>query len=418
MTLRIGFDDQVFAFQEFGGISRYFVELAARLASRDEVDLRIYAPLYRNRYLAELTGPAQVYGRPVPRIPRTDRVLEILSRSLTRAMMSRSRPDLVHETYYRARSAAPRGIPSVTTVYDMIPEKFSRLFSSSEPALKYKAATVERASRVICVSESTKRDLMELLGVPEAKISVILLGVSQWAGRSPENINAVETRNPLPAGEGRVRVKAPNVSMRSSQARSAQALTPLPQGEGLHPAASDFGAPYFLYVGKRDGYKNFEGLARAYAASPLLSTHFDLVCFGGGPFSAAEADTLRSLGIPPRKVRQVGGGDEALARLYRSAALFVYPSLYEGFGMPPLEAMAAGCPVACSDVASLPEVVGDAARTFDPHHIDSMRAALETFVNDASLRGELIQRGFRRAAAFSWDRCADRTLDLYRGLIG
>lgn len=374
MTLRIAFDDQIFAFQEFGGISRYFVELATRFAARDDIDLRICAPLYRNRYLAEVKGSVRIAGRPLARIPRTDRIVELLSRSLTRSLIGRHRPHLVHETYYRARSAVPRGIPTVAGVYDMIPEKFPQYFPRTEPALRYKATTLQRASRVICISESTKHDLMELLRIPESKISVILLGVS----RLPE---------------------------------------PAPQcGEPAIPALS--GAPFLLYVGKRDGYKNFEGLARAYAASPRVSAQFDLVCFGGGPFSTAEAETFRALGIPPHKLHQVGGGDAALSRLYRSAALFVYPSLYEGFGMPPLEAMAVGCPVACSNVASLPEVVGDAALTFDPNSTESIRAALETFAHDDSLRNQLIGRGARRIEAFSWDRCAAQTLELYRSIVG
>jgi glycosyltransferase involved in cell wall biosynthesis len=112
-------------------------------------------------------------------------------------------------------------------------------------------------------------------------------------------------------------------------------------------------------------------------------------------------------------VRQTGGDDAALARCYRHAALFVYPSLYEGFGIPPLEAMSLDCPVACSNTSSLPEVVGDAAATFDPWDTDAMRAALESALNTLAARDALVERGRVQRQQFSWRRCAQETVSIY-----
>jgi glycosyltransferase involved in cell wall biosynthesis len=174
--------------------------------------------------------------------------------------------------------------------------------------------------------------------------------------------------------------------------------------------------PYLLYVGHRGGYKNFEGFLRAYASSLWLSDNFNVVCFGGGIFSRDEVALIKSLRLSMNHVIQVNGGDNKLASVYRDAALFVYPSLYEGFGIPPLEAMSLGCPVACSNTSSIPEVAGDAAEYFDPYDLDSMRTAMELVLSSEVRLNELIKLGKFRCARFSWDRCAKETLSVYKGL--
>jgi glycosyltransferase involved in cell wall biosynthesis len=125
---------------------------------------------------------------------------------------------------------------------------------------------------------------------------------------------------------------------------------------------------------------------------------------------------MRSLGIES-KVEHVGGGDDRLATLYSNAEIFVYPSLYEGFGIPPLEAMSLGCPVLCSRTSSIPEVVGNAGRYFDPGDIDSIRVAMEEVLYSSVARNKLIQAGFNRCRSFSWSRCAAETAAIYRTLL-
>jgi glycosyltransferase involved in cell wall biosynthesis len=142
-----------------------------------------------------------------------------------------------------------------------------------------------------------------------------------------------------------------------------------------------------------------------------------MICFGGGDFRADELELMRNLSINPDRIEQVGGGDNVLAGYYRNAAAFVYPSLYEGFGIPPLEAMALGCPVICSNTSSIPEVVGDAGEYFDPGQVESIRASIENVLQSSGRRAELIGRGSRKCADYSWDRCASETLEIYRGLV-
>jgi glycosyltransferase involved in cell wall biosynthesis len=174
--------------------------------------------------------------------------------------------------------------------------------------------------------------------------------------------------------------------------------------------------PFLLYVGNRGGYKNFLRLLEAYGASPQLKTGYKLICFGGGAFQADELKTMQTLGLDSGQVTQLGGDDQLLAKLYERASAFIFPSLYEGFGIPPLEAMSHDCPVVCSNTSSIPEVVGDAGEYFDPADADSMREAIERVVTSDNHRKLLISKGRARLKYFSWDRCAVETLDIYMRL--
>jgi len=230
-----------------------------------------------------------------------------------------------------------------------------------------KRIATQRADHVICISECTRKDLLEFFYLPEDKVSVVYLGFD----RLNPVISTVDFKN----------------------------------------------KPYLLYVGQRRGYKNFEGFLRAYASSAWLRNNFDVVCFGGGIFSREETKLFEEFRLSGDQLIQVNGSDSKLANFYRDAALFVYPSLYEGFGIPPLEAMSLDCPVACSNSSSIPEVVGDAGEYFDPNDTESMRTAMERVLNSTSRRAELIERGRLRCTHFSWARCAEETLAVYRSLM-
>lgn len=367
--MRIAFDHQIFGQQEYGGISRYAYELAVGLASSCGQDVAVISPLYMNRYLAGAPPVLDVHGVFMPNLPKVGRIYHAVNSLLARPAMRRYRPDIVHETYYSSRRIAPGNAKVVLTVYDMIHERFSDHFLSADPTSREKAMAVASADHVICISEQTRRDLIDLLDVDPAKTSVVHLGFK---------------------------------------------LTAQPQTEFRIEASS---RPFLLYVGSRVAYKNFDGLLRAYASSASLRRDYDLVCFGGGSLTTQEKDLLQNLGISSDCVRQVSGDDALLASYYRAASVFVYPSLYEGFGIPPLEAMSFDCPVVCSNVSSIPEVVGDAGEMFDPHNPASIRMAIEKVVDSSTLRAELIARGQQRIKLFSWERCARETLDVYRRVL-
>lgn len=363
--MKIAFDHQVFGWQQYGGVSRYVYELAIQLASTFEQEIAVIAPLHVNKYLINAPAVLNVKGFAVPQLPKTGKIYAAINRFLFKLMVRKFHPDVVHETYYASNRTAPKDAKVVLTVHDMIHERFSNNFSKSDHTSRDKALAVARADHVICISEQTKRDLVEILGVDPLKISVVYHGFTLTSQDVPVIVSDASRR------------------------------------------------PFLFYVGSRSGYKNFEGLLKAYAASPILKNTFDLICFGGGDFTNKEKTLIQQLGISTDRVSQVSGNDALLARYYKAATVFVYPSLYEGFGIPPLEAMSFDCPVVCSNVSSIPEVVGNAAEMFDPENPDSISAAIERVINNPQLRENLIRLGRERIKLFSWERCAQETLDVY-----
>jgi glycosyltransferase involved in cell wall biosynthesis len=368
------FDSQIFYSQRFGGISRYFVSLVSELGKMENVVPLIVAPFHFNDYLERLPKLA-VYGKKVPWLQHAKFAAYAASALPSSIVRRRFQPDILHHTYYYpVRRVAPTR--QIVTVYDLIHEQFPANLSASSSIARWKAACVAGADHVICISENTRRDVLNTYGIDEDRVSVTYLGY-----------------DPLD-------MLLSNESPRAFRIRIF--------GEDI---------PYLLYVGIRVGYKNFDGLLSAYASSAWLRKNFYFLCFGGGDFTHSERLAISRADVTER-VRYVGGSDAILASCYAHAAVFVYPSLYEGFGLPPLEAMSLDCPVACSGTSSLPEVVGDAAMIFDPAHPDSIRVALETVLGSPSLAAALIDRGRVRRVKFSWKECAEKTVDIYRAVLG
>lgn len=156
------------------------------------------------------------------------------------------------------------------------------------------------------------------------------------------------------------------------------------------------GEPYLLFVGQRGGYKHFDLLLRACAGSTALRGALRLLCIGGKALSSAERDLFGALGISERASR-IRGSDALLGAVYRSAVALLYPSRYEGVGLPLLEARGHGCPVAASRGGALPEVSGDARLRFDPEDVDDQRRMIETLVACGETRERLRASGLARA---------------------
>lgn len=365
--MKIAYDHQIFAGQAYGGISRYFCEIAERIGAFQYCDVTVYAPFYVNVFVKS-TPQAVLRGVRIPDVPRTRRLRERLGAAVVKQTLRHSPPDVVHETYYTDTTVAPKSSRIVVTVHDMINEKLPLLMSPRDMTTQLKVEAVRRADHIICVSETTKRDLIDILGIGSSNISVIYHG---WSLRIPEwkQICYDRARN-----------------------------------------------PFVLYVGLRGGYKNFQKFLQAYGDSPSLKHDFKLVCFGGPTFSKGEMDSITKLGLHGR-VSWVSGDDCTLRTLYSSATCLVYPSLYEGFGIPVVEAMGYGCPVVCSSAGSLPEVAADAAEYFDPSDSESIRMSIQNVVYSEDRCNTLIARGRRRAMQFSWERCARETFEVYSSLI-
>jgi len=361
--MKIAFDHEIFCRQPFGGISRYFTQLAEQFALRNH-DVKIFAPFHINRYIPELPNGV-VQGTHLDHYPKkTDRFFKAYNDFFVRRKIKRWDHDITHETYYANTRTGPANKPTVLTVYDMIHELN---FASSPITKELKRKSVERADHIIAISENTRTDLMKTLGVSSDKISVIHLGFD-------------------------IRKTASNFK-------------------------PDHEIPYLLYVGPRLGYKNFLRFIEAVASSPSLKGDFNIVAFGGYDFTPEEQDMIRKLGFRADQVLQVSGNDSLLSEYYDGAHAFVYPSLYEGFGIPPLEAMAHKCPVISSNTSSMPEIIGDAAEFFNPLNTPDITRAISSVVYSDQRREQLIKKGLSRLQMYSWEACAEQTLNVYQKVI-
>jgi len=287
----------------------------------------------------------------------------------------RDRLDLFHGPNFKMRTEGRYG--GVVTIHDLWldrhPEYSGKWLGQWWSGRRTKR-TAWRARAVITVSEFSKREIVDLHGLPADRVVVIPNGVSQEFWGRPEG------------GSDRVLP-----TFRSSD------------------------APYILFVGGADPRKNHRAALEAFADRRAELKPCRLVLVGDPVHRFGSChDTVRALNLE-RETELVGRvGAEALRFLYRRAAFVLFPSLYEGFGMPVLEAMACGTPVITSSASSLPEVAGDAALLVDPHNPAALGGAIVRLYRDASLRAHLVAKGYERVKQFEWKRAAAGTLALYR----
>jgi len=372
--LRVLYDHQMFAIQKYGGISRIFLELARRVSARPDTSVCWYRGYHVDQYnvapfrhqLARYWSferPPLGTGR-WPREKINHQGLRWFSRTTFPS------PDIYHPSYFDPSVLSlVRSKRVAVTVYDMILERFLGDVERFRPSLEGKRAMVERADVIFVISEHTRNDLVQLLGVDPRKTVLT---------RPASDLSSVPAA-PLPA------------ELRSQ--------------------------PYLLYVGTRSKYKNFAVLQEAFARSDRLRRELKVVCFGGtSGFLEPELEFFARHGMADRFVH-IPGDDSLLKVLYQHALGLVYTSRYEGFGIPPLEAMEIGCPVVCCPVSSIPEVVGDAALFFDPDEPDELVQRLDQLVDDEMVRSHLIARGRLRAQGFSWDTMVEQTLAGYRVVL-
>ena len=365
--MNVLYDHQIFTAQKHGGVSRYFYEISSRLNLNHDVHTEILAPLYQNNYIKSARGVI-VKGRHVVNFSKTAGFFSGINQAISNMMLrSENKFDIIHETYYNFPTIKPKNSVSITTVHDMIHELFPGEFGANNQTLINKKKSILASDHIICVSENTKRDLINLYDVPNDKISVIYLGSS----------------------------------LSSSLISADQKY---------------IGKPYFLYVGRRNGYKNFISLAKSIALSKKLRSQFSLVCFGGGEITKQELFQLNEIGFPLDDLVYRNGDDSALSWYYKNASALVVPSHYEGFGIPLLEAMSLRCPIACSNISSLPEIAGNAAAYFNPWEVDSIIDCLENIVFSPSQLEILSDAGESRINNFSWDKCAKETSEAYKAL--
>lgn len=360
-TPRIFYDFEIFSDQDRGGITRYVLELAERIASHAEV--LVYAGIHRSRDLQRRRA-SWIRGRFFPAFRHSGELRRRINSVLTRRAIAQFQPDLIHRTHYRHAADYGQACPVFCTIHDFIP--FAVPHPRHDALIMQQRAreAARRSSHFVFISQSTRADSERFLPESSKPARVIHLGASR-----------------------------------------------LPSPSELRP----LDRPYLLFVGQRGGYKNFGTLLRVFAAEDRFAD-LALLAFGGGPWAQDESRLLRKLRLTDR-VYHRSGDDQLLADAYAHALALVYPSRYEGFGLPLVEAMSVGCPVVSSRAASLVEVAGDAAALFDADDSAGMLAAIKDVVLDPAQAQRLRALGRARAAHFTWDACASQTLDFYHAAL-
>ncbi|AMV35034.1 D-inositol 3-phosphate glycosyltransferase [Pirellula sp. SH-Sr6A] len=379
-SIRVSFTSDIFEYQAKGGIGRYFSELFAQLQQRSDCDATVDAWVHCCTYLRDKANLRDKTSLLHPRIapyylPKfrgAGNVLRFLNR-VSRPLRNQ-RVDIRHWTYY-PKVDVDWSVPNVVTFYDMIHEKIA----NKQKLLPIKKVCAENASHLIAISECTKRDMVEWLQVSPNRITVVPLASDLHCRFTQEAI--------------------------SKRWELLTKTTPIARGR------------FILWVGARHGYKNFQGLIHALNQSRYKKEIEGIVCVGGEPFTPAErAGYGNELGAE-FPIHSLNADDLSLAALYSHAFCFVCLSLYEGFGIPPLEAMGLGCPVISSNRSSLPEVVGEAGFLVDPERPEEVSHAIDSLWEFESLRSEFVRLGEQRAGEFSWKRCAEETWQVYRHIV-
>jgi glycosyltransferase involved in cell wall biosynthesis len=388
LIMKILYDHQIFSLQKHGGISRYFCEMMARFSKDTSIDYSVALRFSQNEHLLSLPQLNPYWSHKsilhshthivsaVKTAARYESFRFILTNAVSYVNQQESEQlikkqdfDLVHPTYYNPyflRFLQKK--PYVITVYDMIHEIFPDYFPLKDPISSWKKQVLENADAIISISESTKADIIRLFHIDPERIAVIHLG------------------NPL---------------------EDTTDAAPCKDPDPVFPEK-----PYILFVGNRIGYKNFDFFIKAAAEILHKNRALQVYCAGGGPFTPQENEALKNLQILPR-VHYVTPNDLLMKNLYTNARAFVFPSLYEGFGLPVLEAFSSGCPVMASNSSSLPEIGGDAAIYFDPSDAASFTNAMDRLLSDDNLRMQLIIKGYDRLKQFSWEKTTGETKRVY-----
>ncbi len=362
--MRILYDHQVFSLQDKGGISRYYFELLRQISHLNNCAAEIFLGCNNNLFRFSCLPGIKVHEFFGLRTMEPGKYRYLFNEVVSSLVLPfRGHFDVYHPTLYRCAPLV-HSTKVVVTHHDCAYERYPALFKNVESIKEMRARQFARADAIICPSESTRRDLHEFYQVSEDKTFVVFHGIPR-----------------------------PGQPDDSERARIGD-------------------RPFLLFVGSRAPYKNFDGLLRAFAAAGL-KRQFDLLVLGGGLATSSEMATVRQLSLENAVRFAPQAPDDFLARAYGQAHLLVYPSLYEGFGFPPLEAMSFGCPVLVGRTSSLPEICADASFYFTAEDQASLVEGLrESCFNDAKRR-EKIEKGGILASRYSWEECAAKTLQVY-----
>ncbi|PZU86355.1 MAG: glycosyltransferase family 1 protein [Chryseobacterium sp.] len=372
--MKILLDPQIFNQQTYGGISRYYAEVFSILSKKKEIE--IVLPLYRsdNVYISktELLVRNNILNSFYSILSAlkisTKTIRKKKSEKLLNKKFEENSYDLFVPTYYNPYFLNKiNGKPFVLTVYDMIHELMPEYFENDPyNVVEYKSILIQKATKIIAVSNNTKKDILKFYPqIDPSKIEVIYHGSS-------------------------IKIE-PNVKV------------------NLPPS-------YILYVGSRANYKNFKFLVKAIAPLLQANPNLSLLAAGGGEFDDDEVKWIKSLRLE-RQIVQKSFKENELGYFYQNAELFVFPSLYEGFGIPVLEAMASGCPIILTKHGSFPEIAGEAGVYFDSNSEEDLKNKIQMLLDNKALKAEFIKKGIKQVKKYNWEDAAEKCLKVYKEAV-
>lgn len=364
--MRILYDDQIFSFMEFGGISKYFCELMDYYHSNN-IPFDLGLKYSNNQHLKSLTFIKQKALCKNIKFPRKGLMIHFLNHPTMIKKLLKNEYDIFHPTYFNPYFLKYNGKkPFVLTVYDMIPEIFGDESYLGKLLIKNKKTLIYEADKVIAISENTKKDILKFHSLDEDKIEVIHIGIKKREVPISIDINIPEK--------------------------------------------------FLLFIGNREGYKNFPFLIHSIA--PILKERAGLflVCAGSSHFSEAEIELFSRLKISD-KILHYPADSAILPIFYKKALCFIFPSKYEGFGIPIIEAFSEGCPVILSNTSSFPEIAGSAGLYFNPDDQTSLKECVCGVLDDDKLSIKLKLDGLQKAKEFTSEIMAKKTLNIYYSII-
>jgi glycosyltransferase involved in cell wall biosynthesis len=356
-------------FQEkYGGVSKYFIRMPQNLPD----DIQYFYPVKntQNEYFKELNDTNINKTFHNINFRGKTRLLNIQNRSYAIFKLIEGNFDIYYQTHYDpyAYKYLSKKKKTITTIHDMnffvIPEAYINY--QFPHVIEWQKISALKADKIITPSINSKKDIIKTWNIPDDKIEVV------YHGNDIINLEFFNSKRILDN-------------------------------------------PYVLFVGNRQEYKNFFNFLKSFKLLSEKNHDLCLICTGS-PFDKREKNFISDLKIS-NKILQVSADENTMINLYRNAELFVYPSLYEGFGLPLLEAMTCHCPVICSNTSCFPEVAGNAALYFDPYSIENMFEVAYEVLNRLNIRHELISNGLERIKMFSWKKCAHQHADIYKSLI-
>ena len=327
-------------------------------------NIKIFCPIYLNNHISSRKNVFKFIK--LENIPRySTKLLNKSNYIFNEIYFNFWQPDIIHKTYFNDYKYNYKKAKKIINVWDLSHEIYHHMYDKPSD-WRPKKNSLKNIDHIVCSSKKTQDDLINFYDVDLNKTSVIYQGTP----------NITETGLDL------------NLDFK-----------------------------YFLYVGSRKKYKNFKLILKALHFNKEFLKNFNLICFGYEKFEKDEIELMNKLKIDKEKIKLFSGNDKILVSLYKNAEALIYPSLNEGFGFPPLEAMKFGCSVVTSNNSAIKEAVGDCGFYFDPKDEKSLANSLEKLINSKDERELKRKNGFQRVNTFNWDKTAQDILRLYQKIL-